>query len=569
MAFEPNGTVYIGHVDWDDSYRNVRLYTSSEKQLAGILGMMEGTLTANTYTYVRKDSVIRVAKNAEQLYLYNYVAYRNSNYSNKMFYAFITGCDYINETTTALHIETDVMQTWMFDYQLRQCFIEREHVDQDTPGLHTVPEPSMPIEYTVSKRNHYGDNYEYKVVVQTNSAPLITENAGGYQFNFGSQSVVGGFYNNVFSGAKYYAFDPGTGSHDDVLFTWLNHISKSGGTEGISNIFMFPKWALPEVGSDNGVEENTPPKSINLLYNRPTQIAGYTPKNNKLLSYPYTFLRVGVPGRGVNEYRYEDFNDREHPAFNMYIPLDADAQIIVVPVGYKGVEGENFQEAYFASWVNKLSWVNSAFDTWMAQNALGNVLSAAMAAIPLASGVRGMAAAGEVAQGSMGQASRSISKYDPGFAAAQNSVDARANAMAASARAEMASGAVPLANQAAEVYRMSMTPAHQCGSSSGNGLYAVNGQELIVDVVCPRLEYLEIIDDFFSRYGYEVDKLGNVDRTSRKSWNYCKTRGCCVYGDVPDNDARVIESVYDAGVTFWHVDDIGNYELDNSMSIGR
>lgn len=569
-VFEPSGNMYIGHVDWDDSYRNVRLYTSEINQRSGILAMLTGTLNRNTYTYIRKDGAVRVAFNAEELYKYNYVAYRNNNYGDKMFYAFIADCIYINENTTELKLVTDVMQTWAFDYELRECFIEREHVDQDTIGLHTVPEPAMDIQHDVFIEHDFVDENAYKVVVQTNSAPLITTNVGDYQINYGSKSVVGGFYNNVFSGAKYYAFEPGTGDHSDILFQWLDLISRTGGTEGISNIFMFPKAFLPPVGDDNGVTENTDPIQKSFTQPLPGEIFGYTPKNKKVLTYPYTYIQLLAPGKGHNDYRFEWFNDPTNATFNYYVPLDADANLICMPVAYQHSHGENYAEAFFMPFTNKLSWVNSAFDTWSAQNMLGNLLTTAMSAIPLAKGLQAMSTAAAVSRSAATSTAqgRPTAGALPGHVTPYPEIRASANASFAAGKADALSGAIPLAQQAAEVYRMNAVPDKQCGSSSGNGLFAIGAQHLVERVMVPRLEYLEIIDDFFSRYGYEVDKLSVVARNNRTSWNYCKTRGCCIYGNVPDRDARVIESVYDAGVTFWHTDDIGNYELDNSINLG-
>ena len=41
---------------------------------------------------------------------------------------------------TEITIETDVFQTWQFNINYKKMFVEREHVNDDTVGLHTVPE---------------------------------------------------------------------------------------------------------------------------------------------------------------------------------------------------------------------------------------------------------------------------------------------------------------------------------------------------------------------------------------------------------------------------------------------
>lgn len=86
-------------------------------------------------TYQRKDNVIRFNGHIDSIIQYNYVMYKNNNYSNKYFYAFITGMEYVNNNTTFIYITTDVFQTWQFDFTFKESFIEREmmSVQDDVP----------------------------------------------------------------------------------------------------------------------------------------------------------------------------------------------------------------------------------------------------------------------------------------------------------------------------------------------------------------------------------------------------------------------------------------------------
>lgn len=60
---------------------------------------------------------------------YTYVMYQNENYSSKWFYAFIIGMEYVNDNCTNIYIKQDVWQTWQFDIQYLQSFVEREMID--------------------------------------------------------------------------------------------------------------------------------------------------------------------------------------------------------------------------------------------------------------------------------------------------------------------------------------------------------------------------------------------------------------------------------------------------------
>lgn len=50
---------------------------------------------------------------------------------------------------TLIHIETDVFQTWQFDFIYKKSFIERKHVTDDIIGNHTTPENIETGEYII------------------------------------------------------------------------------------------------------------------------------------------------------------------------------------------------------------------------------------------------------------------------------------------------------------------------------------------------------------------------------------------------------------------------------------
>ena len=52
--------------------------------------------------------------------------YKNDNYSNNWFYAFIDKMEYNNDGLTDVYISQDVFQTWQFDLIYKKMFVERE-----------------------------------------------------------------------------------------------------------------------------------------------------------------------------------------------------------------------------------------------------------------------------------------------------------------------------------------------------------------------------------------------------------------------------------------------------------
>lgn len=81
----------------------------------------------------------------------------------------------------------------------------------------------------------------------------------------------------------------------------------------------------------------------------------------------------------------------------------------------------------------------------------------------------------------------------------------------------------------------------------------------------PRAEIARVIDDYFSMYGYSVGEIKVPNVVGRRSWNYVKTNGASVVGKVPAGTLAQINRLFDRGITFWHVNDVGNYALDNSI----
>lgn len=82
-------------------------------------------------SYQRKDGVIRFNRHIDEIISYNYCMYKNENYSDKWFYAFITGMRYVNDGMTEITIATDVFQTWQFDIIYKNSFVEREIVPKN------------------------------------------------------------------------------------------------------------------------------------------------------------------------------------------------------------------------------------------------------------------------------------------------------------------------------------------------------------------------------------------------------------------------------------------------------
>ena len=143
MFVYPNTNIKIySGIPLDNSYENTLWFDSLSEQNSyfhSSYSHIKHNLTEQSYQRVERGKM-RVAISAESLYDCNYLAFQNRAFGYKWFYAFILSVEYINNETSEITFEVDIMQTYLFDVVLKECFIDREHSDTDEVGDNIVPE---------------------------------------------------------------------------------------------------------------------------------------------------------------------------------------------------------------------------------------------------------------------------------------------------------------------------------------------------------------------------------------------------------------------------------------------
>lgn len=76
------------------------------------------------------------------------------------------------------------------------------------------------------------------------------------------------------------------------------------------------------------------------------------------------------------------------------------------------------------------------------------------------------------------------------------------------------------------------------------------------------LSNIDVAYEVFRRYGYSYIGF-QADTKQRPHWNYIRTQQCQIAGPIPEAAKQYIQSMYNNGVTFWHDDDLYNYDRDN------
>ena len=130
-----------------------------------------------------------------------------------------------------------------------------------------------------------------------------------------------------------------------------------------------------------------------------------------------------------------------------------------------------------------------------------------------------------------------------------------------------ASGALGVADAISQVYQHSLTPPQSEGNvNSGDVTFSSGNLTFSLYYMSIKAEYARIIDEYFSMYGYKVNRVKVPNRDHRSRYWYIKTIDVNIDGTIPNKDMQVIKNCYDRGITFWrNVSEMGNYSLDNAI----
>lgn len=387
MYIAPNTIVKVfKNCPLDKSYENTILFASLSDQTSFFSGLTGYTFSNNTYQRVNKGK-IRVAMSVESLYNCNYMAFQNSSFENKWFYAFINSIEYINNVTSEITYEIDVLQTWHFDYELAQCLVEREHTATDEPGDNLVPENLELGEYV-------SDDFDGTNLL----APKKIVVAATFDSNF--VNISGSIYAGIFSGLYYHTFDnntPGAVACAAFITDAANH----GKTDGIVSVFLMPEVMV------TGLLEAAKNYTITKTKKISGAIDGYTPRNAKLYTYPFNFLYVTNMQGNACAFPYEYFSSA---TCNFFITGDMSPNpaVIMCPMYYKGIENgfPNYDEKMVLSGYPQLGFNVDTFRAWLAQNATSLAVNASStaalaAANPVAAAISAKSLVSEIYQHSI------------------------------------------------------------------------------------------------------------------------------------------------------------------------
>ncbi len=509
----------------DNRYEHTLYFDSLTEQNAYFQKHIVKTFTG--YTFLRPTWSIKVEADFATTHTWHYLRFHNA--TGKMYYYFINKVHYINDHTVELDLEMDVIQTYMFNWSLPSCFIERTHT-KDKWGENTMEEGL-----------ETGPLIDCKVIdyAFTDLCIMVLTAVDGDRY-----SAYSNVYDKVFSGLRIYAVN--VTDYED-FGVYLDSLSEAGKIDAIVSMWMYPKELVRIQGewdsdallktvicAEFGVETTIP----NFLdVEAVKHFGGYVPKNNKLYCYPYSFIYVTNNMGGSAIFRNERFNSfhAEH-TFNLYGGLSPDSGVKCVPNDYNG-NYTAYDDGLSLGSFPTCAWDSDTYKVWLAQNQNSQDLAIQQAKITALGGA--LTSVGSVATGNLMGAVGGLATAYHGYNQVQSIMAQRAD--------------------------MAVQPPQARGSHSANVNLTNEKHGFSFHYKCITKEYAQAIDEYFSRYGYKVNRIMEPNLKARENFTYIKTLGCTVGGNVPMEDRQRIANIFDNGITFWANHNIIGYYGSNPV----
>lgn len=517
--------------------------------------------TYNQFTYQRKErNYVAVETNAELLYNVNYMMFQNSNFSNKWFYAYVTEIEYKNHNTSWVYYEIDPFQTWLFELNFKQSFIEREHTPRynadGTPVINTIDEGlNYGSEYKIIDDSSY-KNYGDTIFILVTSKDYLHKLPDGLERPFPENigNVPQGFFNYIFpislSGYKEYTYK------NFSLMSWAEFYDKLNQDTAfvgkVVNLTLLDFVPL-NVSVDNANANITNMDNVS-LYNARNDLGltgsilyindgAFTPSvidcgnkyssfpnyaESKLLMYPYSYTKVTDMRGNEFDIKNEHITGQDLK-FSVRGSIAPQCKTAYEVVNYK--DKTNLLDGIINNNVSSMAIIDDYTAAYLQGNQ--NVLMTG-AAVNVVSSIASI-----VGNSMIGNIGGAVSSGVGGITD------------------------ILLLN--AKMKDIDNHPSNLRNQGNNYNFDFANkytGIRIIKYTVTD--EYQKILTDFFKMYGYKVNRVKVPNLHTRQSWNYVKTVDCTIVANIPQDDLNSIKQMFNKGITLWHNTDVGNYNLSNN-----
>ncbi len=588
---------YLGVVDFDDK-KLQRLYFESRR----VYGF------PTSYNYLRGEmQSVRVEIPQIEVQKYSYFEFTNKTPDGTMktYYAFIDEVRYLDPSTSQIIFTIDVWQTYLFDYEIKDSFIDREHQNRFTSDL-------KPIFNTIPENIEVGTEYKSSIRAIDNDNAIQT---GDYKATVYWLEVVSTeklYDYGVPLTIDYYEFET-------PLYVYYLPFVKEEVFRLVYDFVDEEKFNLwQEVGdlytycvdNPNVVSiriEKYPPFKFNYTYNSETrnfiEIEIHDDSNNLVYKYFETHPELGYMTRlFVNLRKYNRHASTIHKFKVEYdfvvdhtIKRRIENETKLYQYPYKFMQLTNYRGEYvnlkpeylsdkewFVKYVKSISfdYKTKAYvsDNPVSSGYLGdyrglesNVIDNTNSELPLTTDAykqymatsKATATTGLAVNAGLGTAGTVAGGLMLGAGGA-------VGALAFLALGVGIGGLSSVKSELLQQRNLKETPdsLRQSGNNlmfdliDGNISHYLVKKEILD-------EYKNILYDYFYRYGYKANRFGKPNLRSRYYFNYIKTNTIDITGNINNNVKETLKQIFNNGTTIWHcrIDnnnpDLFNYEYEN------
>lgn len=579
----PITDIMLCNVPWNVSYQNVILFNSIEAQQKYIA---EHTIHSYVNAKPVKNNLLSVPVNYDSLINCNYVAYKNRNFGNKWFYAFIVGRRYVNTKITELSIEIDSWGTYWKDMIRGPGYVVRQHTNVDAIGSNRIPESFELGNYVTIGYGVGRDSNNKPFLRDQMQACIWCSDYPKDPWITSNMDIIGSNFNGLnYNGLYGLIVKSGLSPVSTVLESMFEKFATDNKTNAIVAVTMVDRNLV----SPSAAGENSPGQNYCIrhtyTYTPPSRsefFEGYIPKNKKLYSFPYCMLEVNSMSGGIAQFSLEDFQsyiEDGNIKFQGFMDISPNANACYAPLGYRMHDynnqvtknSPNYNYQIVLNNLPNCSYVTDSYKAWLAQmggidylqaNVNRNVtLTEKNASIVSAQNElqRQTASALNNISGVFGTGS-ALMHLDI-FGAAQTGLNAYVNQKNIEQSAQLNAEKINI-NKNADIqqkmsdYNAQIRVAKSQGDVANVGspnINAANGTlGFISQISTIRGEFAEIIDNYWEKYGYPIHKIYVPNLHNRNAWDYIQCLDCNISGNIPNVDRSNLKQMFENGVTIWH-----------------
>lgn len=552
-------------VNIDRGYQHTLRANDKLDQYNKIVKYKKRVFEKNTYQRAN-EGTLRVQALADDLYDCNYMIFQNTSFGNKYFYAFIDSVNYVNENCCEVHYTIDVMQTWFFDFTVKDCFVDREHSATDNQGENVIPEDLGSGDLTVEQIQNVNFDNDYTIVTfydpqnGKKDNPIFmkwdTDVTGKSFPEFrGFKNDDGAIYaNKTLSACMVAGYHVDTPDNTRLAISTLITSLLDRGCKIVSMIQMPTKvfdacindYERQDLIDSDSFFKQTVSITQRKDFKYKNKASGsYTPRNNKLYQYPYRQLMITNNAGQTATFKWEDFKYNGSAKFEVQGAVLPAAELALIPTEYRNLSKDYASAVSLTNFVD-IAWSEDSFAKWWNQNKSG--IAFGMLSTAISTGLQIATAGVGVPTAAVGETvtKAAMSKGGSALTSTLETLGTIANAR----------------NTPDQIYGQLTTSAIRLYNNKlGYTLYDIGTDG----------ETAETIDNYFTMFGYATKrvKVPNVFTSNRRPhFNFLKTNGVVLTSSgLNAADEESICGILNRGITFWEsLEEVGDYSVDNSVS---